>query len=276
MKRIADISWPSELAPKIEALMEGLRKMDSLVVAYSGGVDSAFLAAVAHEVPGPRVLAVTAVSPSLPAREKKEAKTWARNMGLKHRLIETHEFENPEFVNNSPQRCFHCKRTRFADLCDLARKEGFAHVADGTNADDADDFRPGSDAANELGVRSPLRETGFSKADIRTASHLMGLPSADKPASACLASRVPYGTKLAPEILRAVEQAEDYLHDMGFEQVRVRAHGEIARIELEKKDIPRAATNGMRREIVRHVEECGFRYVVLDLQGYRPGSLNPQ
>ena len=266
--------WPVGLADKIKALEKALRGMQSAVVAYSGGTDSAFLAAAAHAVLGERAEAITADSPSLPRKELEAARALAARIGIRHRVIETREMANPAYLKNAPDRCFHCKTELFTLLGHLAKENEKRTVADGANTDDLGDYRPGRAAAGNLNVRSPLLETGWSKADIRQASRLLGLPTADKPASACLASRVPYGTAITLELLRMVEQAEDRLRTLGFTVVRVRAHGKFARIDLAPGDIERAAREPLRSEIARAVKAAGFRFVALDLQGYRTGSLN--
>lgn len=270
----ADIAWPPELAGKAAGLGRLLRELGAVVVAYSGGTDSAFLAAAAHGVLGDRAEAVTADSPSLPRKELEAARELAARIGIRHRVIQTREMDNPAYLKNAPDRCFHCKTELFTLLGHLAQENEKRTVADGANTDDLGDYRPGRAAAGNLNVRSPLLETGWSKADIRQASRLLGLPTADKPASACLASRVPYGTAITLELLRMVEQAEDRLRTLGFTVVRVRAHGKFARIELAPGDIERAAREPLRSEIARAVKAAGFRFVALDLQGYRTGSLN--
>jgi uncharacterized protein len=248
--------------------------MRRVVIAFSGGVDSTFLAVVARQVLGDQVLAVTAVSPSLPAAELKSARGLAQRLKLRHRVIRSHEMDNPLFIRNLPDRCYHCKKELFGRLATIARRGGYAHVLDGSNADDCGDYRPGRQAAAEFGVRSPLMDLGVTKAEIRAASRAMGLPTADKPAFACLASRFPYGTKLTAPGLRAVDKAEKRLARLGFAQLRVRAHGDIARIELAPDQIGKALLPRIRQRMVQIAKEAGFRYVALDLQGYRTGSLN--
>ena len=274
MKKTTDIAWLPALKSKMEVLGKWLKGKGAVVIAFSGGVDSTFLAAVAQETLGDRVLAVTATSPTYPKRELQEAVELARRIGIRHKIVQSTEMENTAYRENSPDRCYHCKSELFGLLIRMAAEEKSAVVIDGSNADDATDFRPGRKALKELGIASPLMDLGFSKTDIREASRLMGLPTADKPAYACLASRIPYGAPITEKVLRSVEEAENALRDLGFEQVRVRVHGDVARIELVEGDIGRAMSWEMRRKISEAVKAAGFRYVALDLQGYRTGSMN--
>jgi uncharacterized protein len=256
------------------ALRVRLRDMPSLVIAYSGGVDSAYLAWVAGRELGDRSLAVTADSPSYPDRHRVMALSIAKDFGLQHEIIRTEELEAPEYRANAPDRCYHCKHELYTKLTDLARMRGFAAVADGSNADDRGDYRPGRKAAREFGVLSPLDEAGLSKADIRALSHEAGLPTWDEPASACLSSRIPYHSEVTPEKLRTIERAEDALRALGFRVVRVRHHDTVARIELGRDEMPRALEPAVAAAIERELKAIGYRYVTLDLGGYRLGSLN--
>jgi uncharacterized protein len=256
------------------ALVARLRALPSLVVAYSGGVDSAFLAWAARRALGDRALCVTADSASYPERHRAMALSIAREFHLNHEIIRTDELNVPAYRANGPDRCFHCKNELYGRLSALAAARGFAAIADGSNADDRGDYRPGRSAAKAHGVLSPLDEAGLTKADIRQLSHEAGLPTWDEPASACLSSRIPYHSEVTESKLQVIEQAEDAVRALGFRVVRVRHHGEVARIELGHTEMPRALDPAIAEALDRALRALGFRYVTLDLKGYRLGSLN--
>jgi uncharacterized protein len=263
-----------ELARKVESLRALLRSLESALVAFSGGADSTLVARVAHDELGERAVAVTARSETYPVREAEEATALARQIGIRHLAIETEELSLEGFRKNPPDRCYHCKRELFGKLRALAKEMGFRHVLDGANADDAADFRPGARAAAELNVRSPLQEVGFTKEDVRRASRALGLPTWNKPSCACLSSRFPYGETITPENVRRVDQAEALLRRLGLRQVRVRHHGDTARIEVPPGQIAWLAREEVRAQVVARFKELGYTYVTLDLQGYRTGSMN--
>jgi pyridinium-3,5-biscarboxylic acid mononucleotide sulfurtransferase len=268
------VSTEAGLAAKRDALERILQQAGSLLVAYSGGVDSACLAVFAHRVLGTRALAVTAVSESLSAEQRELALDVARRFGFAHRLVRTAEMENPLYVRNHADRCYHCKSELFRHLLPLAEAEGFRHVAYGLIVDDLADFRPGQRAATEAGVRAPLAEAGLTKADVRSLSRTLGLPTAELPASPCLASRLPYGTPVTAEALRRVERAEAGLRALGFRELRVRHLGEAARVEIAPLELPRLEDPRTREAVVAAVREAGYADVAVDPQGYRRGRLN--
>jgi uncharacterized protein len=298
-KHVKKCEFGNVSANKLEQLRAALRAHGSCLVAYSGGVDSVFLARVAHDVLGDRALAVIADSPSLPRRELQEALAIAATFQFPVRVVRTAEFENPDYLSNPANRCYFCKHELFEQLAPIARAEKFAVIAYGENASDNGDFRPGAQAAAEFQVRAPLKEAGLTKSEIRELSAQLGLPTADKPQMACLSSRIPYGEPVTPEKLRMIEAAENVLRDLGFHDVRVRHHelrmannqsptakalpstlnpqpstSHLARIELGPAEIPRFLENSVMTKVAEALKKIGYAHVTLDLQGYRRGSLN--
>ncbi len=265
---------PAPLVAKREALEARLRAAGRVMVAFSGGVDSSYLAHASHRALGEGSLAVTAVSASYPEHHRRMAEQVVADFGIPHRFVETREMESAAYRANAPDRCYHCKSELFDRLGGLARELGFDAVAYGVNTDDTGDFRPGHRAADERGVLSPFLDVGLSKAEIRALSRAVGLPTADLPSSACLSSRLPYGTEVTSERLGQVEQGEARLRELGFQQVRLRHHGELARVEVEPSELPKALEPEMAAKMVAALKPLGFRWVSLDLEGYRTGSLN--
>jgi uncharacterized protein len=264
----------AEIDAKIARLAETVRKLESALVCYSGGVDSAFVLAIATRELGERAIGMTAVSPSLPPGELDEALKLAREIGAVHRVVTSNEMADPRYVANGPDRCFYCKSELY-DIAEAKRGEwGLAVTLNGTNCDDLGDHRPGLEAAKKAGVRSPLVDCGFSKADVRAGSQALGLRAWDKPALACLSSRIPYGTSVTTDRLAQIGGFESELHRLGFRQVRVRYHDKLARVELDTTELARAVEPAVRTEIVAAGKRNGFQYVTLDLAGYRMGSHN--
>ncbi len=262
------------LLEKQQQLFARLREMERVIVAYSGGTDSAYLAWAANETLGANALLVTADSASIPESHKRDAEDFARQFGLRHEYIDTREFENPAYVANNPDRCFHCKDELFARLEEVGRARGYDHIVYGVNVDDLGDYRPGQSAARQHQVNAPLVDAGLRKSEIRELSRRAGLPTWDRPASACLSSRIPYGTPVTKETVKTVEQGEEAIKGLGFRQFRVRFHGELVRIEIAREEMERALTMDMAGRLAAIFKPLGFHYITLDLEGYRQGSMN--
>jgi uncharacterized protein len=264
----------ASLNQKQEKLFSILSEMGRVMVAYSGGTDSAYLAWAAHRVLAENAIAITADSASIPESHKRDAEAFSRECGFRHEYIETHEFDNPDYVKNDPNRCFHCKDELFTELNALGRERGIGHIVYGVNVDDLGDYRPGQRAAKLHQVEAPLVDAGLTKAEIRELSRLANLSTWDRPASACLSSRIPYGTAVTVENVKTVEVGEESIRALGFRQFRVRFHGELVRLEIAKDELARALTPEMAQAFVEIFKPLGFHYVTIDLEGYRQGSLN--
>ena len=259
---------------KLEQLKKIFKDMDSVVIGFSGGVDSTFLIRVAKDVLGEKVIAVTASSSTFPEREMKEAIDFAKKLGVSHMIIKSEELDIEGFSKNPKDRCYYCKKELFSKIFKIAKDNNYNFVADGANVDDTGDYRPGMTAARELGVRSPLLEAGMTKNDIRVLSKEMNLPTWDKPSFACLSSRVPYGQEITVEKLQMIDLSEQFLLEIGFKQVRVRHHGDIARIEVSPEERGKFFNLDVMDKVSQKLNEIGFKYITLDLKGYRTGSMN--
>jgi uncharacterized protein len=265
---------PADLLERQDALLSILRGMGRVIVAYSGGTDSAYLAWAATQALGENAVAITADSASIPESHKRDAERFARDNGIHHEYIDTYEFDNPAYSANNPDRCFHCKDELFTRLEQVGQKRGFEHIVYGVNVDDLGDYRPGQKAAKLHEVKAPLVDAGLTKAAIRELSRMAGLETWNRPAAACLSSRIPYGTPVTIENVKTVEQGEEAIRALGFRQFRVRFHGDLVRIEVAPDELERALTPEMARAFTAIFKPLGFHYVTLDLEGYRQGSLN--
>jgi uncharacterized protein len=274
MPTLVELSAPADLQIKQDRLIALLREMGDVIVAYSGGTDSAYLAWAAREALGDKAIAITADSASIPASHKRDAEDFVQRFGIRHEYIETHEFENPDYLKNDANRCFHCKDELFTVLEKYGADRGYMNIVYGVNKDDLGDYRPGQRAAKLHHVKAPLVDAGLTKAEIRELSRLASLPTWDRPASACLSSRIPYGTPVTIQNIRTVEVGEEELKALGFRQFRTRFHGELVRIEIARNEMARALNPEMAARFTEIFKALGFKYVSLDLEGYRQGSLN--
>ena len=264
----------TQLPSKHKKLKEILASYGDLLVAYSGGVDSSLLLKIARDILGSKVLAVIARSETYPIEEGMAAIKYAKKLGVRYKVIKTEEFKNEKFISNPSDRCYYCKKELFSKLSGIAKEEGIKYIADGSNVSDLSDYRPGANASKEYGVKSPLRDAGFTKEDIRKLSRELKIPAWNKPALACLASRIPYNTRITSDVLERIEKGERFLKGLGLKQVRVRHHGDLARIEVDKCDLASLVEKGIADKIERKFKELGYYYVTIDLAGYRTGSVN--
>jgi uncharacterized protein len=271
---VGPILDPALLLEKQDKLFAILHDLGQVIVAYSGGTDSAYLAWAAAKTLGDDAVAITADSASIPESHKRDAEEFAREAGFRHEYIETFEFNNLKYVANNPDRCFHCKDELFTRLDEVSAARGVCHIVYGVNKDDLGDYRPGQNAARLHEVKAPLVEAGLTKAEIRELSRLAGLKTWDRPASACLSSRIPYGTPVTPETIKTVETGEESIKALGFRQFRVRFHGELVRLEISREELPRALSLEMAEAFTKIFKLLGFNYVTLDLEGYRQGAMN--
>jgi pyridinium-3,5-biscarboxylic acid mononucleotide sulfurtransferase len=274
MAALVGVTTRGSLEEKERKLLAGLRAMGRVIVAFSGGTDSAYLAWAAKQALGTNAVAMTADSASLPESHKRDAEAFVARFGIVHEYIETHEFDNPDYVRNDPNRCFHCKDELFTRLAEVGQERGYEHIVYGVNVDDLGDYRPGQNAAKKHRVAAPLADAGLTKAEIRELSRAADLPTWDRPASACLSSRIPYGTPVTIENVKTVENGEEEIKALGFRQFRVRFHGEVVRIEIAREELEKALTLEMAAKFTAIFKKLGFKYVALDLEGYRQGSLN--